>query len=185
MTSRKKIRANRRNAKKSTGPKTPEGKDEVRFNSVHSRLIYFLPRPRLREQKPLQRSLSRLPRPLPPRRRGRVGAGRPPGGHRLAAAPPHRHRNRLAQRGATLRSVRTHSRQPQVLRQGGPGLRLPRKGRQPQARSRRTLPATGPHRARLLPSHGGTEVPSGRAPRRLADRTPARNAPLSASAARR
>jgi len=33
MTSRKKIRANRRNAKKSTGPKTPEGKDKVRCNA--------------------------------------------------------------------------------------------------------------------------------------------------------
>ena len=34
MTSRKKIRASRRNAKKSTGPKTPEGKDKVRFNAI-------------------------------------------------------------------------------------------------------------------------------------------------------
>jgi len=34
MTSRKKSRASRRNAKKSTGPKTPEGKDKVRFNAI-------------------------------------------------------------------------------------------------------------------------------------------------------
>lgn len=33
MTSEKQIRANRRNAQKSTGPKTPEGKDAVRQNA--------------------------------------------------------------------------------------------------------------------------------------------------------
>ena len=34
MTSDKQIRANRKNALKSTGPKTPEGKDVVRLNAV-------------------------------------------------------------------------------------------------------------------------------------------------------
>ena len=34
MTSQKQIGANRRNAQKSTGPKTPEGKDVVRFNPM-------------------------------------------------------------------------------------------------------------------------------------------------------
>ncbi len=33
MTSDKQIRANRRNALKSTGPKTPEGKTAVRMNA--------------------------------------------------------------------------------------------------------------------------------------------------------
>jgi hypothetical protein len=33
MTSEKQIQANRRNARKSTGPKTPEGKDAVRLNA--------------------------------------------------------------------------------------------------------------------------------------------------------
>ncbi len=33
MTSEKQIRANRRNALKSTGPKTPEGKATVRLNA--------------------------------------------------------------------------------------------------------------------------------------------------------
>jgi hypothetical protein len=34
MTSPKKAEANRRNARKSTGPKTPEGKAAVRHNAV-------------------------------------------------------------------------------------------------------------------------------------------------------
>jgi hypothetical protein len=34
MATQKQIEANRRNAQKSTGPKTPEGKDAVRFNSL-------------------------------------------------------------------------------------------------------------------------------------------------------
>src|ERR1035441_2570903 len=34
MATIKQIRANRRNAQKSTGPKTPEGKDKVRFNAL-------------------------------------------------------------------------------------------------------------------------------------------------------
>ena len=34
MTSDKQIRANRRNAQRSTGPKTPEGKDAVRLNAT-------------------------------------------------------------------------------------------------------------------------------------------------------
>ena len=34
MTSDKKAEANRRNAAKSTGPKTPEGKDAVRLNAL-------------------------------------------------------------------------------------------------------------------------------------------------------
>ena len=34
MTSEKQIKANRRNARKSTGPKTPEGKAIVRFNAL-------------------------------------------------------------------------------------------------------------------------------------------------------
>ena len=34
MSSIKQIEANRRNAKRSTGPKTPEGKDKVRFNAL-------------------------------------------------------------------------------------------------------------------------------------------------------
>src|ERR687896_499569 len=34
MTSEKKAEANRRNALKSTGPKTPEGKDAVRLNAL-------------------------------------------------------------------------------------------------------------------------------------------------------
>ena len=33
-TSQKKIESNRRNARKSTGPKTPEGKRAVRFNAL-------------------------------------------------------------------------------------------------------------------------------------------------------
>src|ERR671920_2465712 len=33
MTSEKQVQANRRNALKSTGPKTPEGKDAVRLNA--------------------------------------------------------------------------------------------------------------------------------------------------------
>ena len=34
MTSEKKAQANRQNALKSTGPKTPEGKDAVRLNAM-------------------------------------------------------------------------------------------------------------------------------------------------------
>ena len=34
MTSQRKIEANRRNAQKSTGPKTEEGKNKVRFNAL-------------------------------------------------------------------------------------------------------------------------------------------------------
>ena len=34
MTSDKQAQANRRNALKSTGPKTPEGKDAVRLNAL-------------------------------------------------------------------------------------------------------------------------------------------------------
>ncbi len=39
MTSDKQIRANRKNALKSTGPKTPEGKDVVRLNAVKHGLL--------------------------------------------------------------------------------------------------------------------------------------------------
>ena len=34
MTSERKIEANRRNAQRSTGPKTEEGKDKVRLNAL-------------------------------------------------------------------------------------------------------------------------------------------------------
>jgi len=34
MATRKQIAANRRNAKKSTGPRTPEGKAVIRFNAL-------------------------------------------------------------------------------------------------------------------------------------------------------
>jgi hypothetical protein len=34
MTSQRKIEANRRNAQKSTGPKTQEGKDKVKLNAL-------------------------------------------------------------------------------------------------------------------------------------------------------
>ena len=39
MTSPKKTEANRRNALRSTGPKTPEGKDAVRVNAVKHGLL--------------------------------------------------------------------------------------------------------------------------------------------------
>jgi hypothetical protein len=39
MTSEKKAQANRRNALKSTGPKTPEGKDAVRLNALRHGLL--------------------------------------------------------------------------------------------------------------------------------------------------
>jgi len=39
MTSDKKVEANRRNALKSTGPKTPEGKDAVRLNALKHGLL--------------------------------------------------------------------------------------------------------------------------------------------------
>ena len=39
MTSEKKAEANRRNALKSTGPKTPEGKDAVRLNALKHGLL--------------------------------------------------------------------------------------------------------------------------------------------------
>ncbi len=39
MTSPKKIQANRQNALKSTGPKTPEGKDAARLNAVKHGLL--------------------------------------------------------------------------------------------------------------------------------------------------
>ena len=39
MTSDKQIDANRRNALKSTGPKTPEGKDAVRLNALKHGLL--------------------------------------------------------------------------------------------------------------------------------------------------
>src|ERR687897_1425798 len=39
MTSDKKAQANRRNALKSTGPKTPEGKDAVRLNALKHGLL--------------------------------------------------------------------------------------------------------------------------------------------------
>jgi hypothetical protein len=39
MTSPKKIEANRRNAEKSTGPRTPEGKDAVRLNAMKHGLL--------------------------------------------------------------------------------------------------------------------------------------------------
>jgi hypothetical protein len=39
MTSEKKIESNRRNALKSTGPKTPEGKDAVRLNALKHGLL--------------------------------------------------------------------------------------------------------------------------------------------------
>jgi hypothetical protein len=39
MTSEKKIKANRQNALKSTGPKTPEGKDAVRLNALKHGLL--------------------------------------------------------------------------------------------------------------------------------------------------
>ena len=39
MTSAKKAQANRQNALKSTGPKTPEGKDAVRLNAVRHGLL--------------------------------------------------------------------------------------------------------------------------------------------------
>ncbi len=40
MTSEKKAEANRRNALKSTGPKTPEGKDAVRLNALKHGLLF-------------------------------------------------------------------------------------------------------------------------------------------------
>jgi hypothetical protein len=39
MTSEKKAQANRQNALKSTGPKTPEGKDAVRLNAMKHGLL--------------------------------------------------------------------------------------------------------------------------------------------------
>jgi hypothetical protein len=39
MTSDKQVRANQRNALKSTGPKTPEGKDAVRHNALKHGLL--------------------------------------------------------------------------------------------------------------------------------------------------
>jgi len=39
MTSDKQAEANRRNALKSTGPKTPEGKDAVRLNALKHGLL--------------------------------------------------------------------------------------------------------------------------------------------------
>jgi hypothetical protein len=39
MTSKKKAQANRQNALKSTGPKTPEGKDAVRLNAMKHGLL--------------------------------------------------------------------------------------------------------------------------------------------------
>lgn len=39
MTSDKQVQANRRNARKSTGPKTPEGKDAVRHNALKHGLL--------------------------------------------------------------------------------------------------------------------------------------------------
>lgn len=39
MTSERKAEANRRNARKSTGPKTPEGKDAVRLNALKHGLL--------------------------------------------------------------------------------------------------------------------------------------------------
>jgi len=39
MTSEKKAQSNRRNALKSTGPKTPEGKDAVRLNALKHGLL--------------------------------------------------------------------------------------------------------------------------------------------------
>jgi hypothetical protein len=39
MTSPRKAEANRRNAQKSTGPKTPEGKDAVRLNALKHGLL--------------------------------------------------------------------------------------------------------------------------------------------------
>ena len=39
MTSEKKAKANRENALKSTGPKTPEGKDAVRLNALKHGLL--------------------------------------------------------------------------------------------------------------------------------------------------
>ena len=39
MTSDKKAEANRRNALKSTGPRTPEGKDAVRLNALRHGIL--------------------------------------------------------------------------------------------------------------------------------------------------
>ena len=56
MTSAKRRKANRRNARKSTGPKTAEGKEQVRLNALKHGLTR-------RHRRPARRGRRRLPRP--------------------------------------------------------------------------------------------------------------------------
>ena len=60
MPSLKQLRANRKNAKKSTGPKTPEGKATVRFNALkHGLLSNFKVIPGIEEQEDWNTHLDR------------------------------------------------------------------------------------------------------------------------------
>ena len=61
ITKEKRADINRRNAQKSTGPKTQEGKDRVRLNARHARAVVALPVTlRFEEPQVVQRMLREL-----------------------------------------------------------------------------------------------------------------------------
>ena len=133
MISQRKIDANRRNARKSTGPRTEEGKNQVKLNALkHGLTARTVVLPHEDEEAYQQRREAWSEGPQPGRRRGGV-PGRARGPDLLAARP-----------GRLPRACPAGQADPQGAREpeGGPGVCG--RGADPQA-ARSGQPGSGRH----------------------------------------